>query len=248
MKIGCTIPLHNRAETIGYALHSLITQSRPPDCICVVDDASTDASCETVSEFICGPARSAHVQIDLIKIQKQKGVGGVLRVGMDHLADCDLIFSLASDDHISLNYVKAAHDIFNDGSESLGVVYPAKVVYFLSNSAHGNVPVIEQHQSFIVKDWDHASLSQLKVHNNFINGSSVIRASAYADVGGFEEIDIYDYHFWLKLCLSGYVGQRMDAVYYYRQHAGQVSKNRPPAEREKAFEKIWADLKMKGLA
>ncbi len=247
MKIGCTIPMHNRAETITYALQSLVMQSRMLDRICVVDDDSDDDSCDKVMEFIYGPARFAHCQIELIRIEKQPSVGAVLKIGMEAIKSCDLIFSLASDDHVSLNYAKAAMDIFAAAPDTLGVVYPAKVLYFLSHSAVNNVPIIDQQQGFTVADWHTGSLDQLKVHNNFINGSSVIRSAAYFDVGGFEDVDLYDYHFWLKLCLSGYTGKRMDAIYYYRQHAGQVSKNRPPEKRAAGFKELWDDLREKGL-
>ena len=244
--IGCTIPVHNRADLIIYPLRALLNQTRRPDQIVVIDDASTDNSAEAVRFFA---ARHPELNIEVYTVEKQTGVGAVLKIGMNYLMDHDLVFSLGSDDHISSNYIQSAFDVFgNHGDMMLGVTFPEKIVYFTSTSEKNNMPVFEKMHAFVIEDWDDGSLAQLKVHNNFLNGSSIIDRRAYENVGGFDNFDIYDYHFWLKLCLSGYVGARMPSIYYYRQHDNQVSQKRSSAQRKKAFGIIWDDLKKRGLA
>jgi len=49
--VSVLIPCYNRAEDIGNVIKSLLKQSRLPDEIIVVDDASTDNSVDVIKEF-----------------------------------------------------------------------------------------------------------------------------------------------------------------------------------------------------
>jgi glycosyltransferase involved in cell wall biosynthesis len=244
--VGCTIPVHNRADLIIYSLRSLLAQTHKPDRVIVIDDASTDRSADVVRLFA---DKHPELNLEVHTVEKQSGVGAVLKIGMSYLADYDLVFSVASDDHVSANYIESALETFNShDNPMLGVSYPEKVVYFASSFEKNKMPVFEKMQTFIMKDWDNNSLAQLKVHNNFLNGSSILCRKAYEDVGGYEDYDIYDYHFWLKLCLSGYIGAQMPSTYFYRQHFGQVSQKRSQEQRAKAFDIIWQDMRKRGLS
>lgn len=62
MKIYIIIPAYNEAEFIGETLQSLINQSFPANKIVVVDDGSTDATPDIVTDFT-----SKHPEISLVK-------------------------------------------------------------------------------------------------------------------------------------------------------------------------------------
>ncbi|MBZ9629399.1 glycosyltransferase family 2 protein [Salegentibacter sp. LM13S] len=62
MKIYIIIPAYNEAEFIGETLHSLINQSFPANKIVVVDDGSTDATPDIVTEYA-----AKHPKISLVK-------------------------------------------------------------------------------------------------------------------------------------------------------------------------------------
>ncbi len=51
MKISTVIPAHNRADLIGDTLDSILSQTRRPDEVIVVDDGSSDGTAEAVAAY-----------------------------------------------------------------------------------------------------------------------------------------------------------------------------------------------------
>ena len=49
--LSVIIPLYNHRDVVLHAIDSVLQQTRPPDEVLVVDDASTDGSAEVVAEF-----------------------------------------------------------------------------------------------------------------------------------------------------------------------------------------------------
>ncbi len=62
MHCRIAIPTFNRAHLIGRAVRSALAQSQPSLEVMVIDDGSTDATCEALAEFRCDP-RFIHVQL-----------------------------------------------------------------------------------------------------------------------------------------------------------------------------------------
>lgn len=96
------IPAYNAQEYIAEALDSVAIQHRPPDRILVVDDGSTDKTCQTVEFWI-----RAHTELRVSLIRQEKtGVAGARNRGLLE-CECDLIALLDADDlmlpaHLSL--------------------------------------------------------------------------------------------------------------------------------------------------
>ena len=71
-RISVIIPVYNDAELLGVALDALARQTRQPDEIVVVDNASTDASAHV--------ARSAGARV---VVEPQRGIPSATRAGFD---------------------------------------------------------------------------------------------------------------------------------------------------------------------
>ena len=86
--ISVVIPVYNRQEYIGFALESVLKQTRPADEIIVVDDGSTDCTAEVVASY--GDAVRYFYQ-------PNSGVSAARNTGIKHAARSWLAF-LDSDD------------------------------------------------------------------------------------------------------------------------------------------------------
>lgn len=92
--VTVVIPTYNHGHYIGEALDSLFAQTRLPDRVLVLDDASTDATADAVQPFL-GRTPS----IEYIRFDENRGVVPMLNVGLDKVAT-EFVTFLAADDTI----------------------------------------------------------------------------------------------------------------------------------------------------
>lgn len=86
--IAVVVPAYNAERSIGYALDSLLKQSRPPDQIVVVDDGSKDATVEAITPYLDN--------ISFIR-QENQGSASARQRGTE-AADAEYIAYLDADD------------------------------------------------------------------------------------------------------------------------------------------------------
>jgi glycosyltransferase involved in cell wall biosynthesis len=91
--VSVIIPTHNSASTIERALNSVFVQTTTPMEIIVVDDASTDSTCEIVTQV----SRSAGRSVVLHKLEVNLGPSYTRNTGWG-LATADFVAFLDSDD------------------------------------------------------------------------------------------------------------------------------------------------------
>jgi glycosyltransferase involved in cell wall biosynthesis len=87
-RVSAIIPVRDGEEYVEEAIDSILSQSRPPDQVIVVDDGSSDGTVERVAGY--GDA------VELLR-QDPRGVGAALNTALD-AADGDLISFLDADD------------------------------------------------------------------------------------------------------------------------------------------------------
>jgi glycosyltransferase involved in cell wall biosynthesis len=90
LKVSAVIPAHNSAATIARALDSVLAQTRSPTEIIVVDDASSDATCQIVALY-------ASHGVNLLRLPSKLGAAGARNRGIN-VATGDLVAFLDADD------------------------------------------------------------------------------------------------------------------------------------------------------
>ncbi len=110
MKCSCLINNHNYRKFVGEAIRSVLDQSRPFDEIIVVDDGSTDGSCEFIERQF-----AAHPQVHLLR-KPQGGQLSCFHRGMDRLTG-DIVFFLDADDRYRPEYLATAAELYESRPE-----------------------------------------------------------------------------------------------------------------------------------
>jgi glycosyltransferase involved in cell wall biosynthesis len=91
-RISVVLPNYNHAAYVGQALAGLLKQTRPPDEVIVIDDASTDDSLRVIERATAG-----RPEVALIRRERNQGVIAALNEGVER-ATGDLIGLYAADD------------------------------------------------------------------------------------------------------------------------------------------------------
>lgn len=91
-KISVIIPLYNAKKYIGKCVESVLSQTHENIELIIINDGSTDASAETVSNYLSDPRI-------LYTKQENSGVSSALNRGLDH-ASGDFIAFMGDDDYI----------------------------------------------------------------------------------------------------------------------------------------------------
>ena len=107
MRISTIIPAYNRADLIGETLRTILSQSRPPHEVIVVDDGSTDGTQDAVTAF--------GKDVTLI-CQANAGAGPARNAGFARSSG-NIIHFMDSDDLCSLNFYEAAAKRIEAGAD-----------------------------------------------------------------------------------------------------------------------------------
>ena len=191
--VGVVIPVHNRQIEAGLALGSVLAQSRAPDQIVIVDDAS-------LVPFRVGDAQQHH-SIQVVRLERNGGPAAARQIGIELLKTSHVAF-LDSDDVWTAD--KLAHQI--DRLERIGAPDSTAIatgwsyVDAFDKSGPLIVPVESDRLSdFVSGCW-------------FCPGSTVVMSrAAFFRAGGFdlalrrlEDLDLFIRH--------AKVGGRLDVV------------------------------------
>ncbi|MDB5128240.1 glycosyltransferase family 2 protein [Mucilaginibacter sp.] len=113
MTHSVVIPLFNKAEYITETLHSLMMQTKQPDELIIVDDASTDGSLFVAKDYLREYADSfGHCRIEVIELTENSGPGHARNIGMAR-ASGELISFLDADDLYHPHLLSVADRMFS---------------------------------------------------------------------------------------------------------------------------------------
>lgn len=130
--ISVIIPLYNAERYIGECLDSLLGQTFKDFELIIVDDCSTDSSCEIVESYI----PKFNGRLKLYHTEKNTGSGAIARnIGLSH-ASGEYVYNMDNDDLITNTALAEMY--------SLAKEYDADVVYcerFYEQDKNGNIKV-----------------------------------------------------------------------------------------------------------
>jgi glycosyltransferase involved in cell wall biosynthesis len=101
MKIAVVIPSFNQADFISKAIGSILNQTHPVDEIFVVDDASTDDTCQII--------RNQFPSVRLLINKTNHGPSYCRNCGIE-ASNCDLVTFLDADDLLPKDKIKWQYD------------------------------------------------------------------------------------------------------------------------------------------
>src|SRR5688572_2927068 len=120
LRVGTVTANYNNGKYIKECLDSLVSQSRRPNIIAIIDDGSTDNSWEIILQYLQVPISYTNTVDKIINgirffatRQPNKGPAGARNTGLKFLFDkTDVIFVADSDDVYYKDKIKKTLDVF----------------------------------------------------------------------------------------------------------------------------------------
>jgi glycosyltransferase involved in cell wall biosynthesis/peptidoglycan/xylan/chitin deacetylase (PgdA/CDA1 family) len=165
------IPLYNKAPHIGRALHSILSQTRPPEEIIVIDDGSTDGGGEIVAAL-------SDPRIRLIR-QENQGVSAARNRGIAE-ARGELLAFLDADDTWEpqfleeLNYLKEIFPAAGAFTTAWRTIYPD------GSSYQRDIRLCQGTRYCLIENYPNAAF-KFPMHPS----ATAIPKKVLAEVGGF---------------------------------------------------------------
>lgn len=100
-EVTTVIPVYNGANYLRRTLDSLAKQMRPPDRVIVLDDGSTDGTCDLVRNY-------QPIQCDLIQNKKNLGLFPNMNRSLEFASETRYLHLLHADDLVQLTFL---HDL-----------------------------------------------------------------------------------------------------------------------------------------
>ena len=177
-RVAVVVPNYNHGHFIGEALSSIAAQTRAPDVVLIIDDASTDDSIAIISSFI-----DCHPTWQLIRHNVRQGVVIGQNEALRQL-DVDWVTFLGADDILHSSYIERAGKQIE--------LAPDAVVICGCCETIGDVATRTLRPMLLPATTTRAiSASQFRAllmfgDNYFVGTTTMFRRSALLDAGGFD--------------------------------------------------------------
>lgn len=225
-RVAVIIPNYNYARFLPDAILSAWRQTRPPDEIIIVDDASTDNSVEVVQKHLGRwTTRDGTTHIKLIQHPTNRGNVGAARNTGIAATDAQYILCLDSDDMIEPAYIETCLKAIQD-DQGIGVVYTG--VQTLEQQDGGSRRRLwpDWPPEF---NWDWMTRNQMP-WNTCIPTASMYRREFWRRAGGYDEgiASAEDCEFWTRALSCGWEAVKCTAepLFVYRRHGPSMTTTR----------------------
>jgi glycosyltransferase involved in cell wall biosynthesis len=202
--IDVVIPVYNGVSHIRDCIASVLSQTRKPRLIIVVDDGSTDETAAVV-----GSLQRDHSSLFFHRMGRNVGVSAARNVGIS-LSDAPFIAFIDADDVWLPNKLDLQLQIFKGGEQSIGLVHSS---FFLIDESDNILP----HKDGLPPLLRGNVFSRLLREGNILSGSAssvLIKRDVLDKSGVFDEQLYYgeDWDLWLRLAAIWEVGHTPEAV------------------------------------
>lgn len=171
MRIGVVIPVRNRPGLVLEALDSIRAQTLLPDRLVVVDDGSTDATPERISDWLCANGRPGW---ELVR-REHHGAAESRQHGFSLMPDIDLVAFLDSDDLWPPDLVRRAVGLFDQAPELIGASADRRTI----DESTGEVRLLG------LAAITRSPLRWMVSHDAGIGSCTLIRAAVLRSIGGY---------------------------------------------------------------
>nr|WP_092074328.1 glycosyltransferase [Dendrosporobacter quercicolus]NSL49232.1 glycosyltransferase [Dendrosporobacter quercicolus DSM 1736]SDM88743.1 Glycosyltransferase involved in cell wall bisynthesis [Dendrosporobacter quercicolus] len=218
MLSSAVVPIHNAVSYICETLDSLLRQEEALDEIIVVDDASTDGTCQIVEQIASRDSR-----VKLHRFSSKQGVSAARNYGVQ-IAKNDWILFMDGDDVASLQLLSEqlnrVKQLENTGFEKVILIHSAYQQIDQDGKKIGGVFRWKQ-------VLPHELFGYFILRNHIITVSgALVRRDALLEVGGFNPHLHFaeDWDLWLRLSLRGAFGYVDTPLVLVRRHQCNTSK------------------------
>lgn len=255
--ISIIIPMYNVEKYIGECLDSILAQTFTDYEVIIVDDCSTDKSCEVVESYMKKFNKKFENKLQLIRSKKNSGGAAVPRnIGLN-MSCGEYVLFMDSDDALTSTALKEMHTLakkfdvdvvycekFFGVSETIPKIHDQKNLTVLSGEQHEGFviePTVETNDlptlvkkfcswHFEMPPWDKLVKRDLLIKNNIT----------------FPKLRSYDDLIWTfeVLCSTEKILRAPIATYIHRYNAGSITSKKDTPEKNIVF---WTGTIIDGL-
>ena len=228
--VSIVIANYNYGRYLPQAVESVLTQSRPPDQLIIIDDGSTDGSMDVVERY------RDHATI--IENGQNLGIVQTFRRAVDQCTG-DYVAFLGADNRFRQDYVERCKAALDSDLEA-AVAYTDVALFgprshILAGQVQATPTLGTDVYVWRFPDPTPDALARLETVN-FLHGSSMYRRKDYEAVGGYQQSGgPEDHHLFRRMLATGRRAVHVkEPVLEYRQHSGEQANTLLVAQLETA--------------
>ncbi len=192
LRIAAVVPAYQRPHIVLEALDSIAAQTRPPDCLVVVDDGSDNETPNNIQAWL--DRRKLPFEAKLVR-QTNQGQATARNRGVSECPGCDVLAFLDDDDLWPVDYLQRVEQVMADHPNAVAASSDRLDIDLRSNDR----------QLRELNEIGMNTTERLLVHGPPGSCNTVFRAAAFDKVGGYDpnERIAEDYQLILRLSLLG---------------------------------------------
>lgn len=201
--LSVIIANYNHGKLLPRALDAMLSQSRPPREIIVIDDGSRDDSLAVMSQYA-----GRHPLVRVVSNEGNRGVAYTMNRGVA-LARGDLVYLAAADDQVVPGFFARAHDLLSE-HPGAGLVF-GQITMMSDEGQPMSLfrPSAWEQDCFVNPSQYLSEFLERELATFSLCGATIYCRNAYQEAGGYRE----ELGHWMDTFLARAVGLRYGGCY-----------------------------------